>query len=366
MAATKTSPVPSLRYVSDEEPGYHRLKWGRGFTYRDWEGKCVKDKALRKRFKALVIPPFWEDVWICRADNGHLLCTGRDAAGRKQYIYHPTWIAYRKLQKFERTQVFAEHLPHLRRTTRAHLQHPVWDKEKVLALIVQVLDEVALRIGNKQYAKRNSTYGLTTLRRKHLAVQGDDLVFEYKAKSNKRREVHIDDEELMRLIRDCSELPGYEVFRYRDADGKTQPVDSHDVNEYLRGLTGEHLYCKDFRTWAGSRLAVEFYPEAERLIAEGKSSKQLLNLVIESVAAELGNTPSVCREYYIHPSILQAVETESIPPLGSVTARERRRYDGELDDVELLTVRLMDAQAAFERLEEEAEERAEAAAARAS
>ena len=349
-AAAAISAIPSLRYVSDEQPGYARLKWGRGFTYRDWEGRCVKDKRLRDRFKALVIPPFWEDVWICREENGHLLCTGRDAAGRKQYIYHPEWTAYRQLAKFERLQVFAEHLPEIRRTAQRHLQHPRWDKEKVLALIVQVLDEVALRIGNKQYAKRNSTYGLTTMRRKHMEVQGEEIVFEYKAKSNKRREVHIDDEELMQLIRDCSELPGYEVFRYRDETGKTHPVDSHDVNEYLRAITGEHLYCKDFRTWAGSHLAVEYYPEAKRLIAAGESKKQLLNLTVEMVAADLGNTPSVCRQYYIHPSILQAVEQERIPPLSSVTSRERKRYGGMLDDVELLTVRLMDSEIALKIL----------------
>ena len=351
--ATKTSPVPSLRYVSDDEPGYRRLKWGKGFTYRDWDNRCVKDKALRARFKALVIPPFWEDVWICRQENGHMLCTGRDAAGRKQYIYHPTWIAYRQLKKFERVQVFAEHLPRIRQTTTRHLQHARWDKAKVLALIVQVLDEVALRIGNKQYAKRNKTFGLTTLRRKHLEVQGEELVFEYKAKSNKRREVHIDDEELMEMIRECSELPGYEVFRYRDETGKTHPVDSHDVNEYLREMTGEHLYCKDFRTWAGSHLAVAYYPEAKRLIAGGESDKQALNLTVELVAAELGNTPTVCREYYIHPSILQAIENDAVPPLGSVTTRERKRYRGQLDDVELLTIRLMDAEAAFARLREQ-------------
>ena len=358
MATPKTSPVPSLRYVSDAQPGYSRHRWGKGFTYRDWDGNCVRDKALRRRFKALVIPPFWEEVWICREDNGHLLCTGRDAAGRKQYIYHPTWIAYRQLQKFERLQVFAEHLPELRRVTAEHLQLPRWDKEKVLALIVHILDEVALRIGNKQYAKRNNTYGLTTLRRKHLDVVGEELVFEYKAKSNKQREVHIDDEELIRLIRECSELPGYEVFRYRDETGKTQPVDSHDVNEYLRAITGEHFYCKDFRTWAGSHLAVEFYPAARRLVDAGETNKQLLNLTVERVAAELGNTPSVCREYYIHPSILHAVEQRTVPALTTVTDAERRRYDGQLDDVELLTVRLMDAATAFARLEAKAEEKA--------
>ena len=344
------TPIPSLRHVSDDEPGYSRLKWGKGFTYRDWEGRCVKDAALRQHFKALVIPPFWTDVWICREANGHLLCTGRDAAGRKQYIYHPEWVAYRQLEKFERLQVFAEHLPEIRRTARQHLRHPRWDKEKVLALIVQVLDEMALRIGNKQYAKRNNTYGITTLRRKHLEVSGDELVFEYKAKSNKQREVHIDDAELIRLIQECSELPGYEVFRYRDETGKTHPVDSHDVNEYLRQISGEHLYCKDFRTWAGSHLAVEYFPEAQRLIAEGKSKKQLLNLTIEMVALDLGNTPSVCRQYYIHPSILKAVENEQVPPPSSVTARERQRYGGMLDDVELVAVRLMDAEQALELL----------------
>ena len=331
-----------LRYVSDDQPGYYRRRCGKGFTYRDAEGGCVRDKKLRERFKALVIPPHWENVWICREANGHILCTGRDAAGRKQYIYHPEWIAYRQLKKFERLLLFAEHLPLIRRTAAAHLQHERWDKEKVLALIVQVLDEVALRIGNKQYAKRNNTYGLTTLRRKHLEVTGEEIVFDYKAKSNKYREVHIDDEELMQMIRECSELPGYEVFRYRDETGRTHPVDSQDVNQYLRDISGAQLFCKDFRTWAATHLAVEYYPEAKRLVAEGDTRKQVLNLTVEMVAADLGNTPTVCREYYIHPGVLQAIEEDRVPAVSTVTAAERKRFDGQLDEFELIAVRLME------------------------
>lgn len=295
-----------LRYVNDEEPGYRRKRCGRGFVYFDPNGQKVDKEELSERLEALAIPPGWENVWICASLNGHLQVTGYDEKGRKQYIYHPDWVAFRNANKFSKMVQFGKKLPLIRKKVQEGLRKKEWVKEKVLALVVSVLDESFIRIGNQAYLDENSTYGLTTLRRKHLELTGKEAVFRYKAKSGKEREVSIENKKLVGYIKECSELPGYELFRYKNGTG-SQRVDSEDVNEYLQEIAGEEFSSKDFRTWGGTVTAVEEFEDALKETEENPR-KKLLTALVQRVADRLGNTPSVCREYYIHPAILLAAE----------------------------------------------------------
>lgn len=335
-----TSRKPPLKYISDEQPGFTRLPWGRGFTYRDTEGVRIQDKACLKRIKSLVIPPAWKKVWICPHANGYLQVTGRDEKGRKQYIYHPDWVAYRQAQKFDHIVEFAGKLPVIRQTIRKHLRDTSWTKRKVLALILQILDETAIRIGNRIYKEQNNTFGLTTLRRKHLHLSDKDLKFSFKGKSNQYREVPITNKRLIRLIKDCSELPGYEIFRYKDADGKLQQVESQDVNEYLQVITGEEFSSKDFRTWFATASAVDLWLQLHEENPELPLDKRLSRLV-KNVAEKLGNTISVCRKYYIHPKVLQQFEKRKIDQLMNLKVTLPELFMEEMDASECLALQLI-------------------------
>ncbi|MFK7936533.1 MAG: DNA topoisomerase IB, partial [Saprospiraceae bacterium] len=254
-----TDIIKQLVQVNDSVAGWTRCKEKERFIYLNENGGVLNRKEELERIKQLVIPPIWSDVWICKLPNGHLQSTGRDLRRRKQYIYHPDWTAYRQAMKFRKIRDFAYQLPKLRKTAAVHLKDKSWTKRKVLALIVQVLDNCHIRIGNKYYKEKNNTFGLTTLRRKHLEITDDNLIrFEYKAKSNKYRKVSMDSRKLAKLVQQCSELRGYEVFRYQE-NGKTYPIDSSDVNTYIQEIAGEQFSAKDFRTWAGTSLAVENY-----------------------------------------------------------------------------------------------------------
>lgn len=263
---------------------------------------------MSKRLEGFAIPPNWDEVWICPDSCGHLQVTGYDEKGRKQYLYHPDWVAYRNASKYQKLLEFGEKLPLIRKRVQEDLQLKEWKKERVLALVVSVLDESFIRIGNKTYLESNNTYGLTTLRRKHLSVNEQDkaAILRYQAKSGKEREITIENETLVGLIKECSELPGYEIFRYKE-DGKLQAVDSGDVNEYLQNIAGEDFSSKDFRTWGGTVVAVEEFPLAIKEVAENPK-KSLLPTLVKRVAEKLGNTPAICREYYIHPAVLEAAE----------------------------------------------------------
>ena len=301
----------NLIYTSDNEPGYFRKKWGRGFRYLDEKNNALACKKTLDRIKDLVIPPIWEGVWICKKDNGHLQSTGRDLKKRKQYIYHVDWTAYRQSQKFSKLLEFSRALPDLRKTVDKNLQKKKWTREKVLSLAIKIMDEQHIRIGNQQYAEKNGTYGLTTLRRKHIEMEKGELTFSYKAKSNKYRNVQITDSKLAKLIQQCSELPGYKVLCYQGKDGKSNSIDSSEVNEFIQENMGEEFSSKDFRTWGGTALAVKFYKEA---VAEVKKNtrKKLEPTLVKKVAKELGNTMAVCRKYYIHPCILELVKAEKL------------------------------------------------------
>ena len=310
----------NLRYVSDDEPGYERRRWGRGFTYRDATGKTVKDKALRQRFDALVIPPMWSEVWICQDEKGHLQSTGRDEKSRKQYLYHPLWNNIRDQAKFDAMIGFAEALPNLRAQVETDLEAESLSRTNVLAAVVKLLETTLIRIGNSRYAKQNKSYGLSTLRSKHVSETDNGLAFDFVGKSAKEHHIELQDERLINIVQACSELPGYQIFKYLDDNGHKQVVDSSDINDYLRmhtcGMDCESkLYsAKDFRTWMASVLAASYlYDELQTTAGasilasapESAERQQLVTDMVKSVAAELGNTPTVCRASYIHPIIIE-------------------------------------------------------------
>ena len=336
--------IPDLVHYADDKPGWTRKpKRGdaAGFNYYQEDGKRITDKLIIDRLDSLAIPPAWTEVWICPVENGHLVSTGRDDAGRKQYRYHPDWMAYQQLNKFNKLLDFAEALPTARRTLRAKLANRErgWDHDRVVALAIALMDETGMRVGNASYQRRHGTTGLTTLRRKHMDLDDDGLHFDYVGKSSIDREVDLHDSNLTKLITELSELPGYEVFRYRGDDGRMHNIDSGDVNDLVHELVGPRFSSKYFRTWAGTAAAVHAYWELQAEHGDDMPERTDLR-VVEDVAEYLGNTVSVCRKYYIHPSVLAAVVNHEIPPAKSITKKEERKFDGEFDAEEIIAHRV--------------------------
>jgi DNA topoisomerase-1 len=295
--------VARLRYVSDEMLGIRRRRHGRGFAYTDPYGRPVKDKKTLGRIEALVIPPAWEEVWICPFENGHIQATGRDAKGRKQFRYHPRWHNVRSEAKFQRLRRFGELLPQIRRRVQRDLKQPGIPREKVLAAIVCLLEQTFIRIGNEEYARTNRHYGLTTLRDHHVEIDGSTLRFNFPAKSGKERDIDLHDPLLAQIVKQCQDVPGYELFQYCDDLNACRAVGSGDVNNYLREITGEDVTAKDFRTWPGTLLAVRALCGREKPSSDTKARRETAKAV-KHVAERLGNTPAVCRKYYIHPRVL--------------------------------------------------------------
>lgn len=309
--------VAGLVYVTDAMPGIARRRRGAGVSYHHPDGQLVGEKD-RRRIEALVIPPAWEDVWVCPLPNGHLQATGRDEKGRKQYRYHPDWQRARNEAKFNRMIPFGEALPALRSRVEADLGRSQLDREKVLALAVRLLDETLIRIGNPEYAEANDSYGLTTLRDRHVAFDGHEVRFSFVGKSGKEQEVALRDRRLARLVKACRDIPGHTLFQYYTDAGKGC-IGSGDVNTYLRETTGEAFSAKDFRTWGGTVLA------ARALRARGEAAEDAeaaVRDVVKEVAAALGNTVAVCRNYYVHPQILEAYRE------GALLDALRRRHRG--------------------------------------
>ncbi len=294
-----------LHYVSDDEPGYLRKRWGRGFTYFGPDGDHVDDEALRARFDALVIPPAWTDVWICPSPDGHILATGRDDKGRKQYIYHPQWERVRQETKFNKMILFGEALGQIRARCEADLRRRGLPRDKVLATVVTLLDRTLIRIGNAEYARRNGSFGLTTLRDRHVNFAGQKCVFSFKGKSGQKHCIELDDRRLARIVRRCRDVPGYELFQYYDDDDRRQTLASNDVNAYLKETTGQDFTAKDFRTWGGTVHAALLLCERGETEDEKEADKNIVS-VVKEVAERLGNTPAVCRNYYLHPGLLDA------------------------------------------------------------
>ncbi len=303
-----------LRYVNDDEPGFQRKPWGRGFTYLDMEGRHIKNGQQRERMEALVIPPAWREVWICADPQGHIQATGRDEQGRKQYIYHLKWDEVRNERKFSRLMAFAEALPRLRRQIDEDLRRHGFPRPRVLALVVSLLDESLIRVGNAAYAAQNDSYGLTTLQNEHLTVSGSHIHFDFTGKSGKHQEVTVRNRRLANLVRRCQQLPGQHLFQYTDEAGELHAVTSTDVNDYLREQMGESFSAKDFRTWGGTVLAAQALARQVESAPDVAAAKQAVAAVKE-VSAMLGNTTAVCRDYYIHPHIFQAHESGDLLPV---------------------------------------------------
>ena len=281
------------------------MRRGRGFEYRREDDGPVRDPDAIARIRSLVIPPAWTDVWICPDPRGHLQATGRDARRRKQYRYHHRWRAVRDDTKYHRLIGFAHALPAIRRRTARDLRGTKLSREKVLGAVVKLLEKTLIRVGNDEYAKQNQSFGLTTMRDSHVDVRGSRMSFSFKGKSGVEHDIDLDDRRLARIVKACRDIPGYDLFQYRDEGGKRQSIGSAEVNEYLRHITGKDFTSKDFRTWAGTVLAAQMLKDFERFDSEAQAKRNIVQ-AIESVAKRLGNTKAVCRKCYIHPAIFDA------------------------------------------------------------
>ncbi|GAC1588069.1 MAG: DNA topoisomerase IB [Hymenobacter sp.] len=297
--------MAGLRYATDQGPGIGRKPTRAGhFTYHDAHGKKITDARTLARIASFVIPPAWSDVWISPSPNSHLQVTGHDSLGRKQYRYHPAWDEMRSLTKFSRLRTFGEQLGPLREQLSKDLRRPALDREKVVALVLSLMDQSFIRVGNKEYAKKNKSYGLTTLRDQHVAVEGAEVHFSFVGKKGVPHDVTLHDARLARLVRKCKEIPGQHLFQYYSADGQRHALESGDVNEYLHRHTGLALSAKDFRTWGGTVKMVECL-EALLRAEPDLAPEKVVKKAVKEVAAGLGNTPTVCSKYYIHPQVVE-------------------------------------------------------------
>lgn len=320
--APAAAKAAGLRYVGDQQPGIARKRASQGFRYVDADGRPVRDKDTLARIRSLAIPPAWENVWICAHANGHLQATGRDARGRKQYRYHPRWRSVRDEVKYERMLAFGRALPGIRAAVDAALGLPGLPREKVLATVVHLLQVTMMRVGNEEYARENKSFGLTTLRNRHVRIDGSEVEFHFRGKSGVQHRVTVNDRRLARIIRRTRELPGQELFQYVDDDGATHSIGSADVNDYLRSISGEDYTAKDFRTWYGTVLAALALQEFERFDSETQAKKNIVR-AIEAVAQKLGNTPTICRKCYVHPAVIEAyLDGSQLDALRASTERE--------------------------------------------
>jgi DNA topoisomerase-1 len=294
-----------LHYVTDGVAGIHRRRAGKGWTYFAPDGARIRDAAERKRIGSLAIPPAWTDVWICPDPAGHIQATARDSRGRKQYRYHPSYREARDRSKFRRMLEFSEVLPVLREGLERDLRSGTLSRRQLLATVVMLLDRTLIRVGNDEYARENRSFGLTTLRRRHVQVKGSTLQFLFRGKSGVEHSVSISDPRLARIVQRCRHLPGQQVFQYLDHFGKRQEVSSDDVNAYLRDLTGHDVTAKDFRTWGGTMLAALELRTMGRASSRREADRNIVR-ALDAVAARLGNTRAVCRKYYVHPALLEA------------------------------------------------------------
>ena len=320
--AARADVPDGLTYCSDEHPGIRRTRSGKGFAYHDAAGRLIRDAKVLDRIHALAIPPAWTDVWICPRATGHIQATGRDVKGRKQYRYHDGWSRHASESKFERLPEFARALPKLRKRVEADLNRRGVSREKVLATAVRLLELTLIRVGNAQYAKQNRSYGLTTLNKRHLDLNGTALTFAFKGKSGVEHEVRVRDRRLATVIRSLRDLPGQQLFKYRDADGDLCAITSDDVNAYIREAMGEGFSAKDFRTWAGTVSAARALREAEPP-SSPTDARRRITVCVKAVAGLLGNTPTVCRSSYVHPAVFELYQSgrlgEVLPGPGAAT-----------------------------------------------
>ncbi|WP_282410056.1 DNA topoisomerase IB [Pseudomonas sp. PS02303] len=294
---------PDLHYVDDTQPGITRKRLRGKFCYFDPAGQRITDPDEIKRLNALAVPPAYTNVWICADPRGHLQATGRDARGRKQYRYHARWREVRDADKYSRLRDFGLALPKLRKQLETLLDAPGFSRDKVMATVITLLDATLIRVGNTQYARENRSYGLTTLRSRHVEVNGSAILFQFRGKSGVEHQITVKDRRLARIIKRCLEIPGQDLFQYLDENGERHTVSSSDVNAYLQSLTGADFTAKDYRTWAGSVLALSVLRELQ-WEPESDAKRHVVEMV-KNVARQLGNTPAVCRKCYIHPAVLE-------------------------------------------------------------
>lgn len=329
----------NLRYVTDAMPGFIRVPKGKGFSYYDLKGDRITDERVIERIEALRIPPAWENVWISPVVSGHIQAIGKDEKGRKQYIYHQKWIELSNQNKFNKMLYFSEALPNIRAKIEEDMNISSLSQERILATIVWLLDHTYIRIGNEEYAKDNQHYGLTTLRNKHVDVDGSTVTFAFVGKSGKKHAVGITHPRVARTIRRLEEIPGYELFQYIDENGDNRPVDSQDVNDYIKQITQEPITAKDFRTWGGTVLSASILHEMGEYQTKTELKKNVRDAVCQ-VAKHLGNTPTVCRGYYIHPVIPQTYEKKILVPHFEKVQSTQKKKKG-LSRAEFATVTLL-------------------------
>jgi DNA topoisomerase-1 len=344
LAALRADPVASakeagLYYVTDAHPGIRRQRSGRGFTYRTPDGTPIRDQQELQRMKALGIPPAWTEVWICPVAEGHLQATGRDAKRRKQYRYHPHWRARREETKYAQMSAFGEALPMIRRQVEHDLALPGLPRTKVLATVLRLLEITLIRVGNEAYARVNHSFGLTTLRDQHVDITSATLRFQFHGKTGKEHLIEVHDRRLARIVRQCHDLPGQELFQYVDDEGQRRTIDSADVNAYLRQITGQDFTTKDFRTWAGSALALEAL-QACGACESWTQGRAHVAQVIKTVASRLGNTPAICRKCYVNPVIIEAfMEGSLLQTLQAIADRDRTSPPQGLSPQEWIALR---------------------------
>jgi len=332
-----------LRYVSDDRPGYMRKAKGEDFAWLDTDGKLIRDEQRLLRIKRLAIPPAWTDVWICPAPNGHIQATGRDARHRKQYLYHERWREVRDENKYDRIISFGKALAKIRRRIARDLKLPGLPRNKVLATVVQLLERTFIRIGNEEYARDNKSFGLTTMKDRHVEVKGAKLRFRFRGKSGREHEVDVTDKHIARIISNLQDLPGQDLFQYLDDDGEIRDISSQDVNEYLREITGEDFSAKDFRTWAGTVLTAIALNAQEKFEPKNQA-KENIKTAISAVAKILGNTPAICRKCYVHPAVLDTyLEQKTIDGLKRTTEEALEKEDVDLRSSEAAVLKFLES-----------------------
>jgi DNA topoisomerase I len=340
MDSVASARAAGLVYTSDDKPGIRRIGRGKRVRYVDARNKPIRDADDVRRIRALVIPPAWTDVWICPNPRGHLQATGRDARGRKQYRYHAKWRQVRDSTKYNRMIAFGQALPAIRRRTDADLRKAGLPREKVLAAVVRLLEKTFIRVGNDEYARDNHSFGLTTMRDGHVRVAGSNVRFIFRGKSGVEHALSLDDRRLAKIVKQCRDLPGQELFQYRDDDGRVVDIGSGDVNAYLQDITGQDFTSKDFRTWAGTVLAAQLLRDFEEVDSEARAKKNVV-AAIEQVAKRLGNTKAVCRKCYVHPAVIDAYLDGSMMSTVAQRAQRTAKAVGKMTAAEAAVLGLL-------------------------
>jgi DNA topoisomerase I len=332
----KSANVVNLIYISDSVPGIDRVRKGKGFQYI-LDNRQIKEKNEIERIRKLAIPPAWEKVWICKLPNGHIQATGFDLRKRKQYRYHPLWNLLRNETKFHRLHEFGKSLPLLRAKLKEDMAQKELSQDKVLATVISLMEQTYIRIGNNGYEKMYGSYGLTTLKSKHVSINGNKMLFSFKGKKSIQHNISLKNKKLAKIVKQCKDIPGKELFQYYDADGNHSSIDSGMVNEYIKNAAGQNFSAKDFRTWAGSLHALNILCSLEETEAEAEKKKNII-LMLDEVSRKLGNTRAVCRKYYVHPGIIRLYEENKLTDY----SKEPGKLQNEEEELTSLEVALMD------------------------